>query len=592
MMRLLVTLPFIVFLHSLNAQCTLEVESLIASPVSCNGLSDGTVTVNAIGGTGAISFSSGGSGTIISPNQPFNTSSALSTASGSGPLNQWWSPSSCTGGPYLYSSTLGCPAGSAVYNGGSTGFSGCFLRSPQLNMNGIDEVTVTFDLSNSYSASRLNDRLRFYCWVNNSYMSVPANYTINGTVGQYLYFTEARNCQQVTVKVNLSGIPSSSRSDFLFYIETSCQYSNCAPYQAIVDNIVISQAAPSQASNVFTGLPSGDFQVTVSDASGCSVTQTVFVPQPEALVVTTSSTPATTIGGSDGTATVTISGGNPNPIISWNTNPVQSTPTATGLSAGNYSVNVVDSEGCTASANVSVDEPSCAGLAINSIETNPISCFGLQDGSITVAATSPNGAIQYQLNSNPPQFSNNFEGLSSGIYFVTIIDPAGCSMNTLNLLEISEPDAIVPSISISENQLITGNYNSYQWYLNNEEIIGATDSVYAFSANGTYTVHVTDSNGCEGISEAFNVLTTSLNSISTQGIRVYPNPFTETFLVENKSELNFEFYRIYASNGQFIQEGKLDSTPQSITLKNASSGIYSIQFIGKSSAVRFNLIQQ
>jgi hypothetical protein len=591
-MRHLITLIFITFMHSLNAQCTLEIESMVASPVSCNGLSDGEVTVNAIGGNGAISFSSGGSSTIISPNQPFNTSSALSTASGSGPLNQWWSPSSCTGGPYIYSSTLGCPAGSAVYNGGSSGFSGCFLRSPQLNMNGIDEVTVTFDLSNSYSASRLNDRLRFYCWVNNGYMSVPANYTINGISGQYLYFDEIRDCQEVIVKVNLSGIPTASRSDFLFYIETSCQYSNCAPYQAIVDNIVISQAAASQASNVFSGLPSGDFQVTVTDASGCSVTQTVFVPQPEALLLTTTSTAATTVDGTDGTATVIITGGNNNPQISWNTNPIQTTASATGLSAGNYTVTVTDSEGCSAFESIIITEPSCIGVAINSTETTPTSCFGNEDGSITVMATSPNGTLQYQLNSDAPQSSNVFTGLPSGIYFASIIDPAGCSINTLNLLQVSEPDQIIPIITISENQLITDNYASYQWYLNDEEIAGATEVNYSFSANGTYTVHVTDINGCEGISEGFNVLTTDLHSISKHGIIVYPNPFTETFVIQNKSELNFKSYRIYASNGQLIQEGKLNSNQQEVSLINESSGIYSLQLIGKTKSLKFNLIRK
>ena len=590
-MRYLVICILITISNLLLSQCNLQIESLIASPVSCNGQSNGTVTVNAIGGNGAISFSSGGSGTIISPNQPFNTSSALSTASGSGPLNQWWSPSSCTGGPFIYSSTLGCPAGSAVYNGGFSGFSGCFIRSPQLNMNGKDQVTVTFDLTNSYSPSRLNDRIRVYCWVNNSFMSIPANYTIDGVSGQFLNFTEARNCQQVTVTVNLSGIPTNNRADFLFYIETSCGYSNCTPYQAVVDNIVISEAAPSQSSNVFTGLPSGDFQVTVSDASGCTITQTVFVPQPEVLLLTTTASPATTIGGNNGTATVTISGGNNNPQITWNTNPLQTSLTASELSAGNYIVNVIDSEGCTANANVLVTEPSCTGLAINSIETNPVSCFGFQDGSISVLASSPNGILQYQLNNDPPQLSNNFAELSAGIYFATIIDPAGCSINTLNLLEITEPDQILPSISILENQLITENYVSYQWYLNNEEIVGATEIDYSFSANGTYTVVVTDTNGCEGISEGFNVLTTNLNLISGDGIMVYPNPFIDKIYID-KIEINsFNKFRIYSIAGQLLMQGNLVNLSNEIITSQLKPGIYNLNLSGDTSPKNIILIK-
>lgn len=590
-MRHLITFLFFVIAQSIYAQCTLEIQSLTSTPVSCNGQSDGTVTVNAIGGNGALSFSSGGSGSVISPNQPFNTSAALNTASGSGPLNQWWSPSSCTGGPYIYSSTLGCPAGSAVYNGGSSSFGGCFLRSPQLNMNGIDLVTITFDLSNSYSPTRLNDRIRIYCWVNNSYMSIPANYTINGVSGQFLNFTEARNCQQVTVTVNLSGIPTNNRADFLFYIETSCGYSNCSPYQAIVDNIVISEAAPSQASNQFTGLPSGDFQVTVSDASGCTVTQTIAVTQPDALVLTTTSTPSSTIGGNDGTASVTISGGNSNPQISWNTNPIQTTSTATGLAAGNYTVNVIDSQGCSAIENVSVSEPSCIGVAINSIETTPISCFGIQDGSISITATSPNGALQYQLNSDTPQLSNNFTDLIAGIYFVSIIDPAGCTINTLNLVEITEPAQIIPVISLSEDQLITDTYISYQWYLNNEEITGATEIAYSFSANGSYTVVVTDSSGCVGTSEEFNVLTTKINSPSEQSINVYPNPFSDHIFIQNNDLNGINKFRIYSITGQLLMEGNLANQSNKIDTSHLNQGIYNLNLIGKSASLNQFIIK-
>ena len=223
----------------LSAQCTLVIDSVITENVTCNGLSNGSMTVYASGGNGAISFSgSAGGGTVISPNQPFDASNSISTASGSGPTNRWWSPSSCGGGAFFqYNVAQGCPAGSALYSGNSSGFAGCFLRSPQLNMNGIDDVVVSFDLTNSFSASRPNDRLRFYAWVNNGYLSVPAAYSVNGVSGQYYNFSQAGSCTPVSVSVDLSTIPTNNRSDFFFYIEANCQYNNCTPYQAIVDNI-------------------------------------------------------------------------------------------------------------------------------------------------------------------------------------------------------------------------------------------------------------------------------------------------------------------------------------------------------------------
>jgi len=575
-MRLIISILFLALSNSYFSQCTLEIESLVATPVSCNGLSDGEVTVNVVGGNGAISFSSGGGGTVISPNQEFNTPNSLSTASGNGPTNQWWSPSTCNGGPYIYSSTLGCPAGAAVYNGVFSGFTGCFLRSPQLNMNGVDNVNVSFDLSHSFNSSRTNDRIRIYCWVNNGYMSVPANYTINGTSGQFLNFNQVRNCEKINVSVNLSGIPTNSRSDFFFYIETNCQYNNCSSYQAIVDNIVISEAAPSQASNVFTGLPSGDFTVTVSDASGCSVTQTIFVPQPEPLSLTASSTPTSTINGNDGTATVAIEGGNDNPQISWNTTPVQTTATATELTAGNYTVNVIDSKGCTAETLVTVGEPSCDNFNITSIESSNLTCFNSNDGSIEIIAESPNGNVTYSLNNQTQQSSGMYNNLMAGTYTLEIYDDAGCIISPSSSIEITQPVEVVPVINLFDNFLVVGGFVSYQWYLNGELLLNETDSVHYFSANGSYYVSATDENGCTGISNTIVVTATSIQKKVQATFEVFPNPFFDYIFIQNKTANTFGLYRIFSITGQLVTSGVIHDSNMKINTSELKSGIYNL----------------
>lgn len=581
---LLTSLPFF-------SQCNLEIQSMVATPVSCNGQSDGEVTVNVTGGNGAIGFSSGGSGTVISPNQSFNASNTLSTASGSGPSNQWWSPSTCTGGGYIYSSTLGCPTGSAVYNGGFTGFSGCFLRSPQLNMNGIDLVNVSFDLTHSFSASRPNDRIRVYCWVNNGYMSIPANYTINGNTGQFLNFNQARNCAPINVTVNLSSIPSNSRSDFLFYIETSCQYSNCSSYQAIVDNIVISESAPTQASNLFTGLPSGDFQVTVTDATGCTVTQTIFVPQPAPLTLNTTSSPTSTINGNDGTATVVINGGNNNPQIAWNTIPVQTTTTAIGLSPGIYTVSVVDSEGCSATSQVTVDEPSCDNFNIIAVQSANASCFNSTDGSIEVEAQSPNGSVTYSINNQPAQSSGLFENLASGTFTVEVFDAAGCSLSVNNPVIINQPNEVVPVIILNDNYIISSGFESYQWFLNGEVIANETDSVHYFTANGLYYVSVTDELGCSGISNSIDVTISSIENKNKFRFEVFPNPFSDILFLQFSDKVANEVYEIYTVTGQRVSSGCLDKQNLTISTSHFTKGIYFLKISSKDANENFKLIK-
>jgi hypothetical protein len=142
---------FFLFLSQFaSAQCGLLLDSVVHTDVTCNGRNDGTIKVYTHGGWSIIRYSNSSAGASLLATQPFDASSSLSSASGSGPTNRWWSPSSCSSGAYFqYSSTQGCTAGSALFTGNFNGYVGCFLRSPQVNMNGINTATITFDVTNS-----------------------------------------------------------------------------------------------------------------------------------------------------------------------------------------------------------------------------------------------------------------------------------------------------------------------------------------------------------------------------------------------------------------------------------------------------------
>jgi gliding motility-associated-like protein len=107
--------------------------------------------------------------------------------------------------------------------------------------------------------------------------------------------------------------------------------------------------------------------VTVTDASGCSATQTVTITQPNAITVSTSSTPAN-CGATDGSATATASGGTGTLNYSWNTTPTQSTATASNIVAGSYTVTVTDASGCSNTANAVVGTVSTANISAGADE--------------------------------------------------------------------------------------------------------------------------------------------------------------------------------------------------------------------------------
>lgn len=565
-----------------NAQCTLNIDSVLSTNVSCNGLSDGSITVFASGGNGPISFSNASGAEVISPNQPFEASNALSTAGGSGPTNRWWSPSTCTGGvSFQYSTTQGCPAGSAVYSGPSSGFAGCFLRSPQLNMNGIDLVTVSFDLSNSFAANRTNDRLRFYAWVNNSYLSVPAAYTVNGINSQFYNFNQANACATITVTVNLSSIPTNNRSDFFFYIEANCQYNNCTPYLAVVDNIVISEAASTQASNLFSGLQAGNYPISISDASGCVVTlpTPIQIIEPDVLVLNATTQDVSIIGGSDGSVQTEVFGGNGGYTYLWNTTPPQNSANASGLSVGSYILTVTDAEGCNGSITVQVAEPSCTGLSIVSVESSNPLCAGVEDGSIAIIAEGPNNGLSYSINGLEFQSSGIFESLQSGFYNLEIADSAGCSLVfSGNPIQIQAPQPLTVQIEFEDNQLFVEGFISYQWYLNDNLIEGATSGVLMPSTNGIYTVSITDENGCITLSEGFEVLTTAIGlSDSVKSWLLYPNPGKNLIRLNRNRDGGQAFLGFWSLTGQLVMEQSINGSESLIDVEALSPGIYLVR---------------
>jgi gliding motility-associated-like protein len=114
--------------------------------------------------------------------------------------------------------------------------------------------------------------------------------------------------------------------------------------------------SPSQTTQIATGLGAGTYSVVITDANGCSMTIAVIVTQPNAINFNSSSVGTNCFGGSDGTATITPSGGLPPFTYLWINN-TQTTQTVTGLSAGQYVVFVTDANGCTVADTITVSQP-------------------------------------------------------------------------------------------------------------------------------------------------------------------------------------------------------------------------------------------
>ncbi|SDJ94501.1 SprB repeat-containing protein, partial [Flavobacterium glycines] len=152
--------------------------------------------------------------------------------------------------------------------------------------------------------------------------------------------------------------------------------------------------SPSGGTNATaTGLTAGSYTVTITDANSSSISKTFTITQPSAIVSSVSSqTNVSCNGGSNGSATINVTGGTASYTYSWS--PSGGTAaTATGLAAGTYTVTITDANLCTKTQSVTITQPSAIVSSVSS-QTN-VSCNGGSNGSATVTASGGTGSLTY-----------------------------------------------------------------------------------------------------------------------------------------------------------------------------------------------------
>lgn len=274
-----------------------------------------------------------------------------------------------------------------------------------------------------------------------------------------------------------------------------------AAVQVISGNGPFSYLWPGGTSNdTLINRAAGTYAVEVTDANGCVAVDTITLTQPPALTISTSVNPVACFGDNTGSVTVSVSGGVNGYSYSWSSG--ATTSSVNNLTAGNYSVTVIDANGCTATAASVVSQPNALIVALNAV---PATCNGLANGSATVAAQG--GTVSYHYSWYPGgSTSQNVNGLAAGWHRITIDDAHGCIITDSIL--ITEPAPITAtsntqpatcgvangSATLSAQGGTPGSGYQYTWSPG-----GATGSSVSGLMAGTYNVTVTDQNGCAGV---------------------------------------------------------------------------------------------
>lgn len=205
---------------------------------------------------------------------------------------------------------------------------------------------------------------------------------------------------------------------------------------------------------------------------------------------------------------------------------------------------------------------------------NPVSWLWIFQGSTTSFSTLQNpGSICY----NTP-----------GTYPVTLIVENASGTDTLTVSTITvNANPAAPIITASGDTLSAPlGFSSYEWSLNNFTIPGADSVIYVAASNGSYTVSVTDSNGCTASSAPF-VLNTSIDEQGNNYISIYPNPTAEILSIESSQMINR--ISIYEITGREVLQKNLINPSKKISLNisEISAGLYLLNWYDKNNESHF-----
>ena len=343
----------------------------------------------------------------------------------------------------------------------------------------------------------------------------------------------------------------------------------------------------------------GTYTVTVRDPEGCTATMEDEVNVgPPAIEVNASVEPETCFGDNDGVVSWTPTNGDGTYTYSFE-GEVTTATMAEDLTPGSYTVVVTDGVGCMGEETVEVE----AALAISASTTVvDASCFEDNDGVITVNAEGGSGTFEYSEDGNNYIADNEFGGFTAGTYTLFVQDEFACEASVS--ATVGEPEAVVITGIVSEGSAtgqgtidvtVTGGNLPYEYEWIGQGVSGQDTQDLNGISSGSYTVEVTDANGCSSIA-TFNI-TTDLREIETGVLAtVYPNPSQGLFTVDITGGYQGQVqYQVVDAQSRQVLHGQWNAQGgffrSNLDLSGAEAGMYRLVMMANGRPSSLQLIK-
>lgn len=260
--------------------------------------------------------------------------------------------------------------------------------------------------------------------------------------------------------------------------------------------------------HTFTGLTAtqldslnpGNYTIRVTNSNGCFKDTNISLAAPPDIIPSVTMVRPLCNGNNNGSITITGSGGKPPFTYAIGTGSYSSINTFGGLTAGTYTLHILDSNDCVKDTTVQLTEP--AALTVTVTPTLP-HCNYFNTGKVIVTASNGTSPYQYAVGSGSFSSSNTFTGLYSGTYTFHVKDTNGCAKDTVYVLN--------DSVAIHTNKTITNvscygdstgaiTLNAYgtippYYYKKGSGTLG-TNNVFNNLLAGNHSFHIEDTNHC------------------------------------------------------------------------------------------------
>ncbi|MEZ5016206.1 MAG: gliding motility-associated C-terminal domain-containing protein [Flavipsychrobacter sp.] len=254
------------------------------------------------------------------------------------------------------------------------------------------------------------------------------------------------------------------------------------------------------SNNNFTSLNAGNYTIKIKDSFDCKKDSTLTISEPQPVSISVTSTNPLCHSDSNGTITITATGGTTPYQYAVGNNSFSNTNIFNNIPAGNYAVKIRDTNNCYKDTTLEIKEPT---KVAQTVAITDVKCFGGTSGIVIANGNGGTSPYTYAINSGLFTSTSTFTNLSANTYTIRTKDTNGCIKDTL--ITVTQPDKIKPIASVknstcetlNDGKVIisaTGGISPYTFAIGSGSFI--TTSTFNPLNTGSYLFKIKDANDC------------------------------------------------------------------------------------------------